>query len=485
MPWLSSPNFLEAVKCKWGRGHRTRWAALPAIALAAIMPSLAAGDSPGLDIGHSIFVVNLVDGQIGDTPPALLRIGDDIVFQEDISTGADAKTVIEFRDGSTFEVGPDAVIRIDAFVFNPEESTSHKTLSVTRGVFRYISGFVTSDRDTKIEVPTGTIGIRGSVAAGIVDPGVPVFIHVAQGSATFTNDAGSSEIGAGQSIAAPSRTTRPMRPDDMPAAVAEQALRAIERRLPPSAILRSRPAPDEQQLRREAAVNLLPSAEQLRLQHGGRPNRPVLPRGSQTPIARELGLLTEAQTQHLFDGASPLRTPEQQAFLVRAARAVPEAPALVRRSDTDARSLHEAGIASGTVTVMRGVATVAPSAEALNRVAIAAARANPAAAGIIMRTSLAAYRGPDRQRAADLFRHATGIPGQPGASSAEDRAPTSQAGERHRIASAEPRRSANTPTPRANAHSSTPHPVAAEPRRRTAKADHTGKRRQPEDQQAR
>lgn len=96
MPWLPSPN-LEAVTCEWDREYRRKWcAALRAPAFAVIIPSLASGQPPGLDIGHSIFVVNFVDGQIGDTPPALLRIGDDIVFQEDISTGADAKTISSF-----------------------------------------------------------------------------------------------------------------------------------------------------------------------------------------------------------------------------------------------------------------------------------------------------------------------------------------------------------------------------------------------------
>ena len=169
MPRFLSPN-REAFTCEADRRRWSKWYVAPlAFALTAI-PSFAAVQPPSLDIGHSIFVVNIVDGQIGDTPPTLLRIGDDIVFQEDISTGADAKTVIEFRDGSTFEVGPDAVIRIDEFVFNPEESVGHKTLSVTRGVFRYVSGFVAKDQDTKIASPAGIIGIRGSVVVGVVDP---------------------------------------------------------------------------------------------------------------------------------------------------------------------------------------------------------------------------------------------------------------------------------------------------------------------------
>ena len=133
---FSSPN-RQAFTCEADRGHWPNWCVAPlAIALTAVIPCFAVCQLSTLDIGHSIFVVNIVDGQIGDTPRILLRIGDDIVFQEDISTGAEAKTVIEFRDGSTFEVGPDAVIRIDEFVFNPDESVCHKALSVTRSAFR-------------------------------------------------------------------------------------------------------------------------------------------------------------------------------------------------------------------------------------------------------------------------------------------------------------------------------------------------------------
>src|SRR6202140_5375370 len=79
----------------------------------------AAAELP-VEVGRSVFVVSDVEGQFGDTPPKRLAINDDIVFSEDITTGAEAKTVIEFRDGSTFEIGADAVFRIDSFAFNPE-----------------------------------------------------------------------------------------------------------------------------------------------------------------------------------------------------------------------------------------------------------------------------------------------------------------------------------------------------------------------------
>src|SRR5580704_3406597 len=71
-------------------------------------PGQTTGPAAG-QIGRSIFVANEVNGKSGDAPPQRLAINDDIIFGEDITTGADAKTIIEFRDGSTFEIGPDAV----------------------------------------------------------------------------------------------------------------------------------------------------------------------------------------------------------------------------------------------------------------------------------------------------------------------------------------------------------------------------------------
>jgi hypothetical protein len=350
-------------------------------------------------IGRSVFVVSDVEGQLGDTPAKRIAINDDILFNEDITTGAEAKTVIEFRDGSTFEVGPGSVVRIDSFVFNPDEGVSRKALQVGTGVFRYVSAFVTADQGAQISTPGGTLAIRGSVISGIVDPETPTFVYVGEGNASFANDGGSTDLPPGSAIAVPTRTTPPMRPEAMPPAVAAQALQAIERRLPPREVLRVRPQAGEAWLRQAGAANLLPVSEQTRREGAVTRGRALPATAGASPIARELGLLTEGQRRNLFDGSRTGRTPEQEAFVAETRRAMPNAGALLAHSAEEARALHGAASLAGTAVVIRGVAKAAPSPEVVTRVAATAIHANPAAATQITRYATEGYRGPDRARA--------------------------------------------------------------------------------------
>ncbi len=364
--------------------------------------SADAADEPTADgIGRSTFVVNQVDGQAGPEPPKHIAVNDDILFQEDITTGNEAKTIIEFRDGSTFEIGPDAVVRIDSFVFNPEESTSQKTLQVTRGVFRYVSGYVAANQETKIAAPTGALAIRGSVASGIVDPDVPNFVYVGEGNATFTNSAGSSPLNPGEAIAVPSVATAPMAASAMPAPVAAQALGVIEQRLPPRQALTNRPPESDDWLKRQGAADLVPAAEQQQRQTAlaARPMPNAAARGS---LAGELGLLAEGNRVGLFRANAGPRTPEQTAFLTRAARENPGAGIAMRRYAGEARALHNQNRVAGTRFVIRGVGHAGASPEVMRRFNAATIHANPAAATHIRREDIhpANRTEPRRERQA-------------------------------------------------------------------------------------
>lgn len=370
-------------------------------------PPSAPPDAAPVQIGRSILVVKDVDGQLGDAPAHRLQINDDILFSEDITTSADAKTVIEFRDGSTFEIGADAVVRIDSFIFNPEESTSHKAVEVTRGVFRYVSGYVASDQDAKITTPAGEIGIRGSVVEGIVDPSVPDFVYVGEGNATFANRAGSSDLVAGGSIAVASATTVPMAAASMPAAVAAQAVQVIERHLPPRSSFEGRPA-SEAWLKQTGTADLVPVTDQRRLQTAAARPLPTPP--AHGSLAGELGLLVEGNRVNLFHGAPGPRTPEQTAFLARTAHDSPNAAAIMQRYQLQSKTIHQATVTAGTALVIRGVGRIAPSVDVMRRVTDASVRANPAAAAAITRHATETYHGPDR---GELLHPAASVPVHP------------------------------------------------------------------------
>ena len=332
------------------RSWRDRWALWRMAALAAASVacgSSAAADDP-IEIGRTIFVVNDVEGRMGEAEPKRVILNENVLYEEDIITADQAETIMEFRDGSTFEVGPGAVVRIDSFVFNPEESVSRKAVSVGRGVFRYISGIAANEQDTRISTASGVLAIRGSVVAGIVDPEVPTFVYVGEGTAVFTTP------------------VKP--PSTMPPAIAAQALQAIERRLPPRDVLRNRPQASQAWLRRAGAANLLPVAAQAQRQ-GAAAGRPLPATAVASPIARELGLLVEGHRRNLFDGAQTTRTPEQEAFVTATARTLPNAATLIARSTAQAGALHQSARLAATAVVIRGVAAAAPSPEVVTRVA--------------------------------------------------------------------------------------------------------------------
>ncbi len=93
-----------------------------------------------------------------------LMIGQDVVYNERITTAADGQTQILFVDESAITVGPNSDLTIDEFVYDPATGTGTQALSATRGVFRYVGGKLSkANTQVTIRTPSATIGIRGGV----------------------------------------------------------------------------------------------------------------------------------------------------------------------------------------------------------------------------------------------------------------------------------------------------------------------------------
>src|SRR5215472_16506223 len=98
------------------------------------------------------------------TPPRKLVLGQDVVFNERVSTGPQGQTQVLFVDQSTMSVGPNADMVIDEFVYDPASGTGKLAANLTRGVFRFVGGKLSKqDNAVTMQTPAATIGVRGGV----------------------------------------------------------------------------------------------------------------------------------------------------------------------------------------------------------------------------------------------------------------------------------------------------------------------------------
>jgi hypothetical protein len=103
----------------------------------------------------------------GTTPGAVPRrlvLGQEVVFNERITTGATGQTQILFVDETSMTLGPNGDMVIDEFVYDPNAGTGKLAASLSRGVFRFVGGKLSKlDNAVTMRTPSAIIGVRGGV----------------------------------------------------------------------------------------------------------------------------------------------------------------------------------------------------------------------------------------------------------------------------------------------------------------------------------
>ena len=158
-----------------------------AIAFATSPPARAAPE--GTKVGTAAATRPGVTG----TPPAqerrIIEVGTNVLADERIVTTANSQAQLLFNDGSSFSVGPDSDIMIDKFVFDPATGIGEMSLSVGKGVFRFVGGKISKNSEVQVKTPTATVGIRGGIATIVVAPNKPVVANFLFGKAmTFAQN---------------------------------------------------------------------------------------------------------------------------------------------------------------------------------------------------------------------------------------------------------------------------------------------------------
>lgn len=98
--------------------------------------------------------------------------GEPILLQDAIQSGQRSGMQILLLDQTVFTIGPESELVIDEFVYDPKTNAGKLSAEITKGVFRFVSGKIAHEKpeDMKMKLPSGTLGVRGTMVAGRVDP---------------------------------------------------------------------------------------------------------------------------------------------------------------------------------------------------------------------------------------------------------------------------------------------------------------------------
>src|SRR5439155_4562392 len=148
----------------------------PRLVLAAVSAGLllTAGTSAAFAqerVGVKAAVNPQATGAVPGAPPRRLVIGQEVIFNERITTTESGQTQLLFLDESSMSIGPNSDITIDQFAYDPKTGTGKLAMSATRGLLRYVGGKLSKqDEAVTLRTATATLAVRGGAFIAQIDP---------------------------------------------------------------------------------------------------------------------------------------------------------------------------------------------------------------------------------------------------------------------------------------------------------------------------
>ena len=126
----------------------------------------------GTSIGNVETIVGEVNIIRTDGQTQILSAGDPVFEGDQILTETGASVKLVFLDNTLFSLGEDAQMTLDKMLYNAEEESGEVVLSMLKGMFLFVSGKIakTDPTDMVVNTPVATIGIRGTIVTGRIDP---------------------------------------------------------------------------------------------------------------------------------------------------------------------------------------------------------------------------------------------------------------------------------------------------------------------------
>jgi len=137
---------------------------LSTLVLASLAAALLFSGGPAAQ--ERVGVSSAVNPDASGAPPGQaarrLVIGQEVVFNERITTQDAGQTQLLFLDESSMTVGPNSDVTIDQFVYDPRTGTGKLAMTTTKGLLRYVGGKLSKqDEAVTMRTNSATLAVRG------------------------------------------------------------------------------------------------------------------------------------------------------------------------------------------------------------------------------------------------------------------------------------------------------------------------------------
>jgi hypothetical protein len=156
-------------------------------AAATMLVSMAQPEAAPVHIGAANSVSDEVQGVLPGQQD-ILKPGSKVFHDEIVRTNQKSLAQLLFLDNSSLSVATSSEVKLDKFVYDPNQHTGQVVLNATRGVFRFVAG-AQDPKSYSIKTPAATIGVRGTIVNVSYSNG-GLIVQLEEGSAYITTPDG-------------------------------------------------------------------------------------------------------------------------------------------------------------------------------------------------------------------------------------------------------------------------------------------------------
>lgn len=124
---------------------------------------------------NSVGVIKTLNGKVSiqrDSAIINAKLGDALFAQDEVTTADNSSVGMLMHDDARVSMGPNTVMKLDQFSFNPETHEGTADLSVKHGTLSVIAGKMTEKTPgaLKVKTPAAILAVRGTEFSIKVDP---------------------------------------------------------------------------------------------------------------------------------------------------------------------------------------------------------------------------------------------------------------------------------------------------------------------------